>query len=81
MASYFFMWKKQKDCKIQNLNSDLYRRIETANDDYYKVSVLQDLKIRDTIAALKTCQRKILNRCLKKLTKRKQRLALDKWYK
>jgi murein L,D-transpeptidase YafK len=54
VSSYFFWWKAQKDKKKYNLKDDLCRKIEIANDEYYKVSVLQDRFIRDKISALKT---------------------------
>ena len=52
MSSYFFWWKTQKDKKRQNLKGDLIEKIETANDEYYKVSVMQDTIIREKIRAL-----------------------------
>jgi hypothetical protein len=42
---------------------------------------LQDRQWRETLSALKTDQRRTLARCLKKLTQRKQTLAIGKWYK
>ena len=40
LGSYFTWWKVQKDRKKQGLRGELNRKIETANDEYYKVSIL-----------------------------------------
>jgi hypothetical protein len=45
------------------------------------VSILQERQWRETLRSLKTDQRRQLARCLKKLTQRKQKMAVHKWFR